>query len=500
MATLITKNSSTASAVPLAADLTQGELAVNVTDKKLYTKNSGGSVVQVGGDVVGPASSTDNAFTRFDSTTGKLLQNSTGATLSDTGAAVFTGSVDIAGNSTAGSNIKLYEDTDNGTNYVAFKAPDTIAANVTWTLPATDGSSAQVLSTNGSGTLSWATASGGGASAATPTALGTVYGSQTSGSGSPYLTAYGYWAANSNTGAGNTALGWAGLYVNTSGADNTSVGMQSMVANTTGSSNVAVGKQALQANTTGGSNTAVGYQAAYSNTAASSSVAVGWKALFSNTVGSSSTAVGNEAGYSANITSGESYNSFFGFRAGYNVTTGLAHTCLGYGSGGVQATGSRGVYIGFNNNASSSSVGDEIVISTYSGTTGKGANTGFISPNGGAVYQGNNSSSWSTTSDQRLKKNIVDNTVGLSAINSIRVRNFEYRIESEITELPTHCAIKKEGVQLGVIAQELQAVLPDCVKTESTGVLSVDTDNLTWYLINAVKELKAEIDRLKGNV
>jgi hypothetical protein len=114
-----------------------------------------------GGDVVGPASSTDNAFTRFDSTTGKLLQNSTGATLSDTGAAVFTGALDVLGNSTAGSNIKLYEDTDNGTNYVAFKAPDTIAANVTWTLPAADGTSAQVLSTNGSGTLSWATAGGG---------------------------------------------------------------------------------------------------------------------------------------------------------------------------------------------------------------------------------------------------------------------------------------------------------------------------------------------------
>ena len=115
-----------------------------------------------GGDVVGPASSTDNAFARFDSTTGKLLQNSAGATLSDTGAAVFTGALDVLGNSTAGSNIKLYEDTDNGTNYVAFKAPDTIAANVTWTLPAADGTSAQVLSTNGSGTLSWATAGGGG--------------------------------------------------------------------------------------------------------------------------------------------------------------------------------------------------------------------------------------------------------------------------------------------------------------------------------------------------
>jgi hypothetical protein len=112
------------------------------------------------GDVVGPASSTDNAFARFDSTTGKLLQNSTGATLSDTGGATFTGSVDVAGTSTAGSNIKLYEDTDNGTNYVSFKAPDTIASNVTWTLPSADGSSNQVLTTNGTGTLSWSTASG----------------------------------------------------------------------------------------------------------------------------------------------------------------------------------------------------------------------------------------------------------------------------------------------------------------------------------------------------
>lgn len=43
------------------------------------------------GDVVGPAASTDNAFARFDGTTGKLLQNSTGATLSDTGVAALAG-------------------------------------------------------------------------------------------------------------------------------------------------------------------------------------------------------------------------------------------------------------------------------------------------------------------------------------------------------------------------------------------------------------------------
>jgi len=139
----------------------------------------------------------------------------------------------------------------------------------------------------------------------------------------------------------------------------------------------------------------------------------------------------------------------------------------------------------------------ETVIGT--GVVGKGANTAFIHANGGGAYQGNNTTTWSTTSDRRLKKNIVDNNTGLEKLTQIRVRNFEYRVEDEITELPTHAAIKKSGVQLGVIAQELQAVLPDCVKTESTGVMTVDADNLTWYLINAVKELSARVKQLEGN-
>jgi len=57
-----------------------------------------------------------------------------------------------------------FVETGGGANYVAFTAPSSIASDVTWTLPNADGSSGQVLSTNGSGTLSWATASGGGIS------------------------------------------------------------------------------------------------------------------------------------------------------------------------------------------------------------------------------------------------------------------------------------------------------------------------------------------------
>ena len=60
-------------------------------------------------------------------------------------------------NTSAGntSELRFYELAANGTNYVGFKAGDSIASNVIWTLPTTDGTSGQFMSTNASGTLSW---------------------------------------------------------------------------------------------------------------------------------------------------------------------------------------------------------------------------------------------------------------------------------------------------------------------------------------------------------
>jgi hypothetical protein len=69
----------------------------------------------------------------------------------------ITSPLSITGNSTAGSEIRLPEDTDNGSNYVALKAADNIASNLTFTLPSADGSANQALITNGSGSLSFAT-------------------------------------------------------------------------------------------------------------------------------------------------------------------------------------------------------------------------------------------------------------------------------------------------------------------------------------------------------
>jgi len=298
---------------------------------------------------------------------------------------------------------------------------------------------------------------------------------------------------NNTTGVNNIAVGAQSLYNNTTGNQNTATGAQSLYSNTTGANNIAVGFQSLYSNETGIQNTAISNYALRSNTTGENHTAVGFNSLFSNTTGIRNTAIANYALYS-NTTG--SYNVSAGHQSLYNSTTGIANIALGVSAGDIITTGSRNVIIGLGTDPSAENGNDQIVIG-YS-LAGKGNDTAFIGGTNGA-YNEKNVTTWETTSDERIKKNIEDNNTGLDILSKIQVRNFEYRTPDEITNLPSHAAIKKDGVQLGVIAQEIQKVLPECVSENSTGVLSVNTDPLVWYLINAVKELKAEIQALKGN-
>jgi hypothetical protein len=77
---------------------------------------------------------------------------SSGLTLNAQSAVLINPYGASAGNT---SELRFAELAANGTNYVGFKAADTLAANLIWTLPSADGANGQILSTNGSGTLSW---------------------------------------------------------------------------------------------------------------------------------------------------------------------------------------------------------------------------------------------------------------------------------------------------------------------------------------------------------
>ena len=205
--------------------------------------------------------------------------------------------------------------------------------------------------------------------------------------------------------------------------------------------------------------------------------------------------MGNNA-LGANTTA--NYNIGIGDGAGDAITTGSNNTIIGYQAGTHDVnltTGGNNVIVGQYSDVSASDVSNEVVVGNN--MTGKGADTGFFGGTNGA-YNEANSANWSTTSDERIKKNISDNSTGLSKLNQIQVRSFEYRTPEEVTELPKHAAVDKEGAQVGVIAQEIETVLPDVVKEESTGAKTVNPENITWYLVNAIQELSAEVEELKA--
>ncbi len=115
------------------------------------------------------APTTTNAYQPFVDTANNLLKLRNGANnafieigdvtqanlgLAKLSGATFTGDITL----NAQSDVR-FADSDSS-NYVALQAPATVASNVTFTLPSADGSNGQVLQTNGSGVLSFASASG----------------------------------------------------------------------------------------------------------------------------------------------------------------------------------------------------------------------------------------------------------------------------------------------------------------------------------------------------
>jgi hypothetical protein len=84
----------------------------------------------------------------------------------------------LAGGSSTSGALKLYEASTNGSHSIAIKPPASLAADVTLTLPADDGSANQALMTNGSGVLTWggALTAGAAISGTTGTFTSTVVG------------------------------------------------------------------------------------------------------------------------------------------------------------------------------------------------------------------------------------------------------------------------------------------------------------------------------------
>ena len=367
--------------------------------------------------------------------------------------------------------------------------------------------------------------------------------------------AFGYQAlTNNTTGNYNNAFGVGALTSMTTGDHNSAFGNNALNANQTGqyndafgvgalaqnkvSNNAAFGSSALAVNTTGTYNAAFGGNALTNNTTGSSNAACGIGALSLSTTGQYNTAVGSGAGgtdlTAGGLVTGDG-NVFIGYSTGGTLSKTAANinnnnVFIGNAAGNYIVSGvptvytvgmSNNIVIGANGQLASNTASNQISIGNLinaSGATGGGNGNVAIGACNSATYKLNVAGTFNAngnisatggditatgvvkangvtlTSDMRYKKNITTISNPLDIVNQLRGTSYEFRVN----EFPDKNF--KEGKQLGVIAQELEKVLPELVDTDTEGYKSVNYEGIIPVLIEGMKAQQQIIEQLEARV
>lgn len=288
--------------------------------------------------------------------------------------------------------INLYEGFSNGSNYIGIKAPDSLTADTTYTLPTADGTSGQVLSTNGTGTLSWATAGGGLTIGTTAITSGTVGRILFEGTGNVVQEDSALFWDNTNKrlGIGATPSTSVRLDVRAQGALSTDIAFRvrnsadsANIVSFTGNGDISLGVSATGITASNNPFIAIGQSAkgsqygvsignyaglnadngdrrniyigndvasVGSNRTASKNIGIGNSSLRSINSGTYNVAIGagaaagEAAGY--DLTTG-SNNVMIGLSAGAQITTASSNTSLGAYAGSNNVTGAANTQIGY---------------------------------------------------------------------------------------------------------------------------------------------------------
>lgn len=354
---------------------------------------------------------------------------------------------------------------------------------------------------------------------------------------------------NNLKGEYNIALGNYSLANNGSGNFNTAVGSYSLFSQNFGNggvsydtNNVAVGGSALfynnpTATTNGINNTAIGNFASHLNTTGFNNTALGYGSLYRNTTGSSNVALGYLAGYyesgsnklyieNSNSTAPLIYGEFDNDIVKVNGTVKVNLTAADAEEMQVKNTN---IYTHANGYQNFGSGGNSFIISSRDGI----ADSGGIHGDGNALtlwapgdaqqnqtaalvyfldedwfdattnaYDNTALKSYITPagnyvqiSDKNKKENIVKLTNAIDKISQINGYTYQFKLapsEIEKGDKP----IKSSGV----IAQEIEKVLPEAVQKNDNGDYFVDYAAITPLLIEAIKEQNDKIQLLENRL
>jgi hypothetical protein len=367
-----------------AGDITslKGKLRVYDSDTSNYT------------DIVGPNGASQTANLTFTlpvnaGSSGNMLITDGSGNLSWSSSVTASGNLNVAGNSSLGDaagditslkgKLRVYD--SDTSNYTDIVGPDGTSqtANLLFTLPTNSGTSGQVLSTDGSGNLSWNNAAG---------TLDALTDAKSGGTDFSNSMIIGHEHTGTlNNAQGNIGVGSGTLYNISSGIFNTSIGFNSLNQITSGTGNIGIGSYAGASLTNQLMSIAIGYTSMYQATS-DQSIAIGYESGYSST-GNQNTLLGNRifrsyqsGNYNVVIGTDAMYNGSYdaagsgaangsvnantivghqaflnsfngdnnvavGYQSLYNNKNGEKNTVIGYQSG-YRITGSGNITIGAN--------------------------------------------------------------------------------------------------------------------------------------------------------
>ncbi|MCB0534684.1 MAG: tail fiber domain-containing protein, partial [Saprospiraceae bacterium] len=175
--------------------------------------------------------------------------------------------------------------------------------------------------------------------------------------------------------------------------------------------------------------------------------------------------------------------------AGGNYSLAVGYDCSASGNYST-AIGRRIVVSGQNsigialNDQALNDITEDYIMAIMGGNVGiNNKNPVFtLTVNGDAGKPGGGS--WSNASDKRLKDIKGDFTRGLSALEQLQPIYYHYKKDNAV-------GLPSDPQYIGLIAQEVQKVIPEAVETDKGDYLFLNNDPIIWTMLNAIKELKA---------
>jgi hypothetical protein len=192
---------------------------------------------------------------------------------------------------------------------------------------------------------------------------------------------------------------------------------------------------------------------------------------------SSPTFTGTVSGVSATMVglgsvTNESKATMFSSPTFTGTVSGISKSMVGLGS--VDNTADASKSVSFATTAGSATTAGNITAYTINQNLGTTSAVTFSTVTSSAFYY---------SSDARLKTNITKLTNHWDILNNLRPVNFDWVSTGKKSQ--------------GLLAQEVQNILPEAVNASSDGTLSIDSSGIIAHLIASVQDLKFEVEELK---